>query len=75
MTRRIVVIGGGANAEHEVSLATATAVAQALRSSGFDTDELTIDRDGTWRQGADALGSQAIGNSVAGSARETPPVA
>jgi D-alanine-D-alanine ligase len=36
MTRRIVVIGGGENAEHDVSLATATAVAEALRSSGFD---------------------------------------
>jgi D-alanine-D-alanine ligase len=59
VTRRIVVIGGGENAEHDVSLATARAVAEALRSSGFDVDELTIDRDGMWRRGADALGSQA----------------
>jgi D-alanine-D-alanine ligase len=64
MTRRIVVIGGGENAEHDVSLATAGAVAEALRSSGFDVDELTIGRDGTWRRGADALGSQA-GRSLA----------
>lgn len=65
MTRRIVVIGGGENAEHDVSLATATAVAEALRSSGFDIDELTIDRDGMWRRGADALGSQAISSLAA----------
>ncbi|GAA2635842.1 D-alanine--D-alanine ligase [Actinomadura fulvescens] len=65
MTRRIVVIGGGENAEHEVSLATATAVARALRSSGFDVDELTIDRDGTWRRGADALGSRAADSLAA----------
>ncbi|MEV4251790.1 D-alanine--D-alanine ligase [Spirillospora sp. NPDC049652] len=65
MTRRIVVIGGGENAEHDVSLATAAAVAKALRTGGFDVDELTIDRDGTWRQGADALGKQAIGSLAA----------
>ncbi|MFC6880760.1 MULTISPECIES: D-alanine--D-alanine ligase family protein [Actinomadura] len=65
MTRRIVVIGGGENAEHDVSLATAAAVAEALRSSGFRVDELTIDRDGTWRRGADALGPQAISSLAA----------
>ena len=65
MTRRIVVIGGGENAEHDVSLATATAVAEALRSSGFDVDELTIDRDGMWRRGATAFGAQAIGSLAA----------
>jgi D-alanine-D-alanine ligase len=31
--------GGRENAEHDVSLATATAVAEALRSSGFGVDE------------------------------------
>ena len=44
VTRRIVVVGGGENAEHDVSLATARAVAEGLRSTGFDVDELTIDR-------------------------------
>uniref|UniRef100_UPI003F498543 D-alanine--D-alanine ligase family protein n=1 Tax=Actinomadura sp. CA-154981 TaxID=3240037 RepID=UPI003F498543 len=65
MTRRIVVIGGGESAEHDVSLATAAAISKALRSGGFDVDELTIDRDGTWRQSADALGKQAIGSLAA----------
>ncbi|MBO2445632.1 D-alanine--D-alanine ligase [Actinomadura barringtoniae] len=65
MTRRIVVLGGGENAEHDVSLATAAAVAEALRATGFDVDELTIDRDGTWRRGADALGSRAIDSLAA----------
>lgn len=65
MTRRIVVIGGGESAEHEVSLATAAAVARALRSSGFGVDELTIDRDGTWRRGVDALGSRAADSLAA----------
>jgi D-alanine-D-alanine ligase len=65
MTRRIVVIGGGENAEHDVSLATAAAVAQALRRSRFDVEELTIDRDGLWRRGADALGPRATGSLAA----------
>lgn len=58
MKRTIVVIGGGENAEHDVSLATAASVAEALSSSGFGVDELTIARDGTWRRGAKALGSR-----------------
>lgn len=65
MTRRIVVIGGGENAEHDVSLASAAAVAGALRITGFDVDELTIDRGGVWRRGADALGPTAIGSLAA----------
>ncbi|TDD38202.1 D-alanine--D-alanine ligase [Actinomadura sp. KC06] len=60
MMRRIAVIGGGQNAEHDVSLATAAAVAKALCSSGFDVDELTIDRDGKWWRGTDALGTKTI---------------
>jgi len=65
MTRRVVVIGGGESAEHDVSLATAAAVAEALRSGGFDVEEVTIGRDGTWRRGQEALGSGVLG-SVAG---------
>ncbi|TDB84372.1 D-alanine--D-alanine ligase [Actinomadura sp. KC216] len=58
--RRVVVIGGGRNAEHDVSLATATAVAKALCSGGFAVDELTIGRDGTWSRGTGALGTEII---------------
>lgn len=47
--RRVTVIGGGANDEHEVSLASAAAVTRALRSLGDDAVPLTIGRDGTWR--------------------------
>ncbi len=65
MTRRIVVIGGGENAEHDVSLASAAAIAAALRSRGFRVSELSIERDGTWRRGVNALGTQAISSVVA----------
>jgi len=43
---RVVVIGGGQNCEHDVSLASAAAVRRAL--SGYDVLPLTIGRDGTW---------------------------
>ncbi|WP_337002214.1 MULTISPECIES: D-alanine--D-alanine ligase family protein [unclassified Microbacterium] len=49
MTTRVLVIGGGQNAEHEVSLASAAAVAAALRMSDHDVTCATIDREGMWR--------------------------
>jgi D-alanine--D-alanine ligase len=45
---RVAVIGGGANGEHDVSRASATAVAGALRDPGADVELLVIDRDGSW---------------------------
>lgn len=52
MTTRVLVIGGGQNAEHEVSLGSAAAVAAALRMSDHDVVCATIDRDGVWRSDA-----------------------
>lgn len=49
MSARVLVIGGGQNAEHEVSLASAGAVAAALRITGHRVSTVTIDRDGIWR--------------------------
>lgn len=48
-TARVAVVGGGQNCEHEVSLASAAAVAGALESAGYTVVRLTIDRDGGWR--------------------------
>jgi D-alanine-D-alanine ligase len=48
----VIVIGGGQNCEHEVSLSSATSVATALRAAGHNVIELTIERDGSWRRGA-----------------------
>lgn len=49
MTRRtrVAVVGGGANSEHEVSLASAAAVCAAL-SSTYDVVPVTITRSGEW---------------------------
>ena len=45
---RVAVIGGGRNCEHEVSLASAAAVADALDETGYDAVRLTIDLAGVW---------------------------
>ena len=46
----MVVIGGGTGSEHEVSLASAAAIAAALDRDRYDVIELTIRRDGAWTQ-------------------------
>jgi D-alanine-D-alanine ligase len=54
-----LVIGGGQNAEHDVSLATAAAITGALRSRGFEVHNITIGRDGLWAHGKEPLGTNA----------------
>lgn len=46
---RVAVIGGGRNCEHDVSLASAAAVADALDRAGHHAVRLTIDPGGVWR--------------------------
>ena len=48
---RVAVIGGGQNCEHDVSLASAAAVAAALATGAYDVVRLTIDPEGIWRDG------------------------
>ena len=62
-TPRIAVIGGGANDEHDVSLASAAAVTRAVVALGLDPVPLTIARDGSWHLtgGRDLSASEAVG--------------
>ncbi|WP_380161182.1 D-alanine--D-alanine ligase [Kineococcus sp. R86509] len=47
---RVAVVGGGRNGEHDVSLASAAAVAAGLEETGHHrVVRLTVDRDGLWR--------------------------
>ena len=48
---RVAVIGGGQSAEHEVSIASAAAVAAALEPEVRKVVSLTIAEDGTWLDG------------------------
>jgi D-alanine-D-alanine ligase len=65
MTRRVAVIGGGRNCEHDVSLASAAGVADALDPRSCDVLRLTIGRDGRWSQGERLLGVSAAASLVA----------
>lgn len=52
---RVAVLGGGRSSEHEVSLASAASVREALAAAGHDVVEIEIGRDGVWRQAGQEL--------------------
>lgn len=59
--RRVAVIGGGQNPEHDVSLASAASVSAALDPGRYEAVPFTIRRDGRW-SGPDG---QLLGSSPA----------
>ncbi|SOD97638.1 D-alanine--D-alanine ligase family protein [Blastococcus haudaquaticus] len=65
MTPHVLVIGGGQNAEHDVSLGSAAGVEEALRSRGIEVTAVTVGRDGRWRHQAEPLGANAADSVVA----------
>jgi len=44
----VVVLLGGPSAEHDVSVVSGTAIADALRDRGDDVREVLIDLEGGW---------------------------
>jgi D-alanine-D-alanine ligase len=44
----VAVLLGGPSAEHDVSIVSGTAVAEALASAGFGVDQILIDLQGRW---------------------------
>ncbi len=56
---KVAIIGGGANCEHEVSLASAESVARALDPRTYDIVRLTIDRSGSWHDHQAEIGLAA----------------
>lgn len=65
MTQHVLVIGGGQNVEHEVSLESAAGIAGALHSRGFEVSNITIGRDGLWSHGKRPLGTSAAASVAA----------
>ncbi len=55
----VAVVGGGANCEHAVSLASAASVAAALDPALHDVRSLTIGQDGIWSDVSGPLGGSA----------------
>jgi len=64
--RRIAVLAGGRSSEHEISLASARSVLEALDPEQYDVVTVAIGRDGRWELGSGA------GDS--GAAAETLPI-
>ena len=65
---RVGVIFGGRSGEHEVSLASAASVIQALQRGGHAVVPIGITKDGRWLAGGDPLGA------LAASARSASPL-
>ena len=68
---RVAVIGGGANCEHEVSLASAAAICAHLDPTTYDVVPLTIGCGGSWYDG----GGRPIGFTGAASVLRSCDVA
>jgi len=58
---RVAVLGGGRSSEHEISLASATAVGDGLRRAGHEVVEVAIGRDGSWRHDGEEVALRAAG--------------
>ena len=65
---RVAVIGGGQNCEHDVSLASAAAVAAALDPAAYDVVRLTIEPDGGWRDATVSRRSRPAPSACSGAA-------
>jgi D-alanine-D-alanine ligase len=48
---RVAVVAGGRSSEHEISLASARSVLEALDPDRYETTTIAIDRDGRWALG------------------------
>jgi len=69
MRRRVAIVMGGRSSEHEISLASARSVLEALDPDRYEALAVEIGRDGTW-----ALGPGPVPKSlVPGSGPETGP--
>ena len=67
---RIAVVMGGRSSEHEISLASAASVLEALEGEGYETVTVEIGRDGRWALGA---GRSAIESNRLSLAEESAP--
>nr|MBA3429858.1 D-alanine--D-alanine ligase A [Actinomycetota bacterium] len=52
---RVALIAGGRSSEHEISLASARSVLEALDPERYDVTTVAIDRSGRWALGSEAL--------------------
>jgi D-alanine-D-alanine ligase len=70
---RVAVIAGGRSSEHEISIASARSVIEALDPGRYETTVIAIGRDGRWEiaEGVSALAPSGVAAVAAGSATES----
>ncbi len=56
-TLTVAVISGGRSSEHDVSLASGTAIRDGLRAAGHEVVSIEIARDGAWRCAGETIGA------------------
>jgi D-alanine-D-alanine ligase len=66
---RVAVLAGGRSSEHEISLASARSVLEALDPSEYDVVTVAIGRDGRWELGA---GDGSVAETLPVPARNAP---
>jgi D-alanine-D-alanine ligase len=70
---RIALVAGGRSSEHEISLASARSVLEALDPDEYDVTTIAIGRDGRWELEAGSSGRALVSGTEPGPA-ETLPV-
>ena len=71
---RVAVLAGGRSSEHEISLASARSVLEALDPAEYDVVTVAIGRDGRWELGSGNAQIPSTTASQGGSVAETLPV-
>ena len=56
---RVGLLFGGRSVEHEISIASATSILEALDPSRYEVSLIAVDHDGRWRLGSPALPPEA----------------
>jgi D-alanine-D-alanine ligase len=62
---RVAVIAGGRSSEHDISLASAASVVEALAPDRYETSVIEIGRDGRWALPAASAGALGSGGAAA----------
>ena len=66
---RVAVLAGGRSSEHEISLASAQSVLEALDPERYDATTIAIGRDGRWELGT---GGESVAETLPVPARNAP---
>ncbi len=72
--RRVAVLMGGRSSEHEVSLASARSVIEALDPERYEVVTVEIDRDGRWALPSGQVPKSLVSGTVPVTDRPQPPV-